>query len=75
MSTRLKAANDAICTLSLSFDNDGPLGTFFRYMGDTATHFARYDEPLRRQGRKARLQQGRRVGERHRTAGPRILCR
>jgi 2-hydroxy-4-carboxymuconate semialdehyde hemiacetal dehydrogenase len=44
MSTRLKAANDTICTLSLSFNNDGPLGTFFRYIGDTATHFAGYDE-------------------------------
>ena len=33
---RLQAANGAICTLSLSFNNDGPLGTFFRYIGDTA---------------------------------------
>jgi hypothetical protein len=34
----------AICTLSLSFNNDGPLGTFFRYIGDTATYIARYDD-------------------------------
>jgi len=39
----LKAANGAICTLSLSFNNDGPLGTFFRYIGDTGTYVARYD--------------------------------
>ena len=44
MSIQLKAANDAICTLSLSFNNDGPLGTFFRYIGDTATYLARYDD-------------------------------
>jgi len=44
MSIQLKAANDAICTLSLSFNNDGPLGTFFRYIGDTATYIARYDD-------------------------------
>ena len=34
----------AICTLSLSFNNDGPLGTFFRYIGDTGTYIARYDD-------------------------------
>ena len=44
MSIQLKAANDAICTLSLSFNNDGPLGTFFRYIGDSATYIARYDD-------------------------------
>ncbi len=44
MSIQLKAANDAICTLSLSFNNEGPLGTFFRYIGDTATYIARYDD-------------------------------
>ena len=42
----LKAANGALCTLSLSFNNDGPLGTFFRYIGDTGTYVARYDELL-----------------------------
>lgn len=44
MSIQLKAANSAICTLSLSFNNDGPLGTYFRYIGDTATYLARYDD-------------------------------
>ena len=44
MSIQLKAENGAICTLSLSFNNDGPLGTFFRYIGDTGTYLARYDD-------------------------------
>jgi 2-hydroxy-4-carboxymuconate semialdehyde hemiacetal dehydrogenase len=44
MSIQLKSENGAICTLSLSFNNDGPLGTFFRYIGDTATYIARYDD-------------------------------
>ena len=44
MSIQLQAANGAICTLSLSFNNDGPLGTTFRYIGDTATYVARYDD-------------------------------
>ena len=42
MSIQLQAANGAICTLSLSFNNDGPLGAFFRYIGDTGTYIARY---------------------------------
>ena len=44
MSIQMKAANGAICTLSLSFNNDGPLGTTFRYIGDTGTYLARYDD-------------------------------
>ena len=44
MSVQLKAANGAICTLSLSFNNDGPLGTWFRYIGDTGTYLAKYDD-------------------------------
>jgi 2-hydroxy-4-carboxymuconate semialdehyde hemiacetal dehydrogenase len=44
MSIQLKAASGAICTLSLSFNNDGPLGTFFRYIGDSDTYLARYDD-------------------------------
>ncbi len=44
MSIQLQAANGAICTLSLSFNNDGPLGTYFRYIGDTGTYIARYDD-------------------------------
>jgi 2-hydroxy-4-carboxymuconate semialdehyde hemiacetal dehydrogenase len=46
MSIQLKAASGAICTLSLSFNNDGPLGTFFRYICDHGTYIARYDELL-----------------------------
>lgn len=44
MSIQLRAENGAICTLSLSFNNDGPLGSFFRYIGDTGTYVARYDD-------------------------------
>ena len=44
MSIQLKASTGAICTLSLSFNNDGPLGTWFRYIGDTGTYIARYDD-------------------------------
>jgi len=44
MSIQLKSANGAICTLSLSFNNDGPLGTWFRYIGDTGTYLAKYDD-------------------------------
>ena len=44
MSIQLKASTGAICTLSLSFNNDGPLGTFFRYIGDSGTYIARYDD-------------------------------
>jgi 2-hydroxy-4-carboxymuconate semialdehyde hemiacetal dehydrogenase len=44
MSIQLEAASGAICTLSLSFNNDGPLGTFFRYICDHGTYIARYDE-------------------------------
>ncbi len=44
MSIQLRSRSGAICTLSLSFNNDGPLGTFFRYIGDSATYVARYDD-------------------------------
>jgi 2-hydroxy-4-carboxymuconate semialdehyde hemiacetal dehydrogenase len=44
MSIQLKSTSGAICTLSLSFNNDGPLGTFFRYICDTGTWIARYDD-------------------------------
>jgi 2-hydroxy-4-carboxymuconate semialdehyde hemiacetal dehydrogenase len=44
MSIQLRSANGAICTLSLSFNNDGPLGTFFRYICDNGTYIARYDD-------------------------------
>ncbi|NNC79361.1 MAG: Gfo/Idh/MocA family oxidoreductase [Acidimicrobiales bacterium] len=44
MSIQMKTSVGAILTLSLSFNNDGPLGTFFRYIGDTGTYLARYDD-------------------------------
>lgn len=44
MSIQLKVASGALCTLSLSFNNDGPLGTFFRYICDHGTYLARYDD-------------------------------
>ena len=44
MSIGMKAADGAICTLSLSFNNDGPFGTFFRYICDNGTYLARYDD-------------------------------
>ena len=44
MSIQLKTRSGALCTLALSFNNDGPLGTFFRYIGDTGTYVARYDD-------------------------------
>jgi len=44
MSIQMKTDNGAICTLSLSFNNDGPLGTFFRYICDNGTWIARYDD-------------------------------
>jgi 2-hydroxy-4-carboxymuconate semialdehyde hemiacetal dehydrogenase len=44
MTIGMKTPSGAICTLSLSFNNDGPLGTFFRYICDNGTYIARYDE-------------------------------
>ena len=44
MSIAMKTAGGAICTLSLSFNNDGPLGTFFRYICDNGTYLCRYDD-------------------------------
>lgn len=44
MSIQLKTRSGAICTLSLSFNNDGPFGTFFRYICDNGTYIARYDD-------------------------------
>jgi 2-hydroxy-4-carboxymuconate semialdehyde hemiacetal dehydrogenase len=46
MSIGLKVPSGAVCTLSLSFNNDGPLGTFFRYICDNGTYLARYDDLL-----------------------------
>ncbi len=44
MSIQMKTPSGKICTLSLSFNNNGPLGSFFRYIGDTNTYIARYDD-------------------------------
>lgn len=44
MSIGMKAKNGALCTLSLSFNNDGPFGTYFRYICDNGTYLARYDD-------------------------------
>jgi 2-hydroxy-4-carboxymuconate semialdehyde hemiacetal dehydrogenase len=44
MSIQLKASTGALCTLALSFNNEGPLGTVFRYICDNGTYIARYDD-------------------------------
>jgi len=44
MSLGLKVASGSICTISLSFNNDGPFGSFFRYICQEGTYIARYDE-------------------------------
>lgn len=44
MSIGMKVPSGALCTLSLSFNNDGPFGTFFRYICDNGTYIARYDD-------------------------------
>jgi 2-hydroxy-4-carboxymuconate semialdehyde hemiacetal dehydrogenase len=44
MSIQLRTPSSKICTLSLSFNNDGPLGSFFRYICDNGTYLARYDD-------------------------------
>ncbi len=44
MSIQMRTAKGAVCTLSLSFNNDGPLGTFFRYICDNGTYICRYDD-------------------------------
>ena len=75
MSIQLKAENGAICTLSLSFNNEGPLGTFFRYIGDTATYIARYDDLFTGKDEKIDVSTCRCQHERHRIAGPRVLRR
>jgi len=53
MSIQLKSAAGQICTLSLSFNNDGPLGTFFRYICDNGTYIARYDDLV--DGKEAKI--------------------
>jgi 2-hydroxy-4-carboxymuconate semialdehyde hemiacetal dehydrogenase len=57
MSIQLKVPAGAICTLSLSFNNDGPLGTFFRYICDNGTYVARYDDLFDGHGNQIDLSQ------------------
>jgi 2-hydroxy-4-carboxymuconate semialdehyde hemiacetal dehydrogenase len=52
MSIQMKVASGSICTLSLSFNNDGPLGTTFRYICDNGTYIARYDDLFDGDGRQ-----------------------
>ena len=44
MAIGMKVPSGAVCTLSLSFNNEGPLGTYFRYICDNGTYIARYDD-------------------------------
>jgi len=44
MSISMRTPSGAVCTLALSFNNDGPQGTFFRYICDNGTYIARYDD-------------------------------
>jgi 2-hydroxy-4-carboxymuconate semialdehyde hemiacetal dehydrogenase len=44
MSIQMRVPSGAVCSLALSFNNDGPLGTFFRYICDNGTYIARYDD-------------------------------
>jgi len=53
MAILMKTATGKLCTLSLSFNNDGPLGTFFRYICDNGTYIARYDDLF--DGREAQI--------------------
>ena len=55
MAIGMKTAGGAICTLSLSFNNDGPLGTTFRYICDNGTYVARYDDLYDGRGNKIDL--------------------
>lgn len=44
MAIIMKTASGKLCTLSLSFNNNGPLGSYFRYICDNNTYLARYDD-------------------------------
>jgi len=55
MSIQLKAESGAICTLSLSFNNNGPFGTYFRYICDNDTYLANYDDLNNGKGEKIDL--------------------
>jgi 2-hydroxy-4-carboxymuconate semialdehyde hemiacetal dehydrogenase len=44
MSIQMRTTSGKLCSLTLSFNNDGPLGTFFRYICDNGTYIASYDD-------------------------------
>ena len=73
MSIQLRAASGAICTLSLSFNNDGPFGTSFRYIGDSGTYIARYDDLVDGREEPIDVSEVDVSSERHRTPGPRVF--
>ena len=75
MSIQLKNKAGQLCTLALSFNNEGPLGTFFRYICDNGTYIARYDDLVDGKEQPDRSIRRGGVDERHRIAGPRILLR
>ena len=72
MSIGMRTPSGAVCTLSLSFNNDGPQGTFFRYICDNGTYIARYDDLFDGKDKQDRPVRRRRVDERHRAAGSRV---
>jgi 2-hydroxy-4-carboxymuconate semialdehyde hemiacetal dehydrogenase len=55
MTVALRSPSGALCTLALSFNNDGPLGTTFRYIGDTGTYVAVYDDLVDGEGKPVDL--------------------
>ena len=75
MSIGMRTPSGVICNLSLSFNNDGPQGTFFRYICDNGTYIARYDDLFDGKDNKIDLSERRRVDERHRAPGSRVRRR
>ena len=71
----LKVPSGAICTLSLSFNNNGPLGTFFRYICDNGTYIARYDDLYDGKDNKIDLSGVAVSMQRHRADRPRVRRR
>ena len=75
MSIQLKVPSGAILTLSLSFNNEGPFGSFFRYICDNGTYKALYDDLVDGFDKPIDVSRGRRLDEWHRARGPRVLRR
>ena len=65
----------ALCSLVLSFNNDGPLGTIFRYICDNGTYVARYDDLVDGYDNLLDVSEVDGVDRRHRAPGPRVLRR